>query len=111
MAKTSFTVHLDTATAEKIEQMKEQNPTFSRNALIRLAIAEYRLHKGSLDDEDSMVTDMSVAEMKHLILFAQSQINRLHKDIHPDWKRKKSLPYHFPHEYNDVANYTEFHGQ
>ena len=37
--------------------------------------------------------------------------NALHKQNNPDWKRKKSLPYHFDDEYAPVANYSEFHGE
>ena len=96
MAKTSFTVHLDQETAQKIERMKEANPDFSRNALIRLAIREYELNKHHGEGE--------IYQLKH-------HINALHKQNNPDWKRKKSLPYHFEDEYLPITNYTDFHGQ
>ena len=99
MAKTSFTVHLDIETAKKIEQMKEKNPDFSRNALIRLAIREYKINGPPILTE----TEAEIYALKH-------HINALHKQNNPDWKRKKSLPYHFEDEYYDAKNYSEFHG-
>lgn len=113
MAKTSFTVHLDIETAEKLEQMKEENPDFSRNALIRLAVKEFRLSK---DSENASVDGVKLTEMHeekydwYMVRMMKMKINSLHKQINPDWKRKKSLPYHFPEEYHCVKNYSEFHG-
>ena len=98
MAKTSFTVHLDQETARKIEQMKEANPDFSRNALIRLAVREYTVIK-----EPESELEAEIYKLKH-------HINALHKQNNPDWKRKKSLPYHFEDEYAPISNYTDFHG-
>ena len=117
MAKTSFTVHLDQQTAEKIVEMKEENPTFSRNALIRLAISEYRIR--TIDEEYNSLEkssskkyqDMEDIDIPYMIQDFKMRHNALHKQLNPDWKRKKSLPYHFPHEYDDVANYTSFHGK
>lgn len=106
MAKTSFTVHLDNNTAIKIEKMKEENPDFSRNALIRLAISEYKL----TGDRNKNQQYPTIATSKYEIESLQRHINALFKQINPDWKRKKSLPYHFPDEYAAVANYSEFHG-
>ena len=106
MAKTSFTVHLDVETAKKIELMKEENPEFSRNALIRLAVQQFRLNKLANDHDDD-IYNMDLLELKHLVLHGQVQINAIHKQLNPDWKRKKSLPYHFPHEYRDVKNYSD----
>ena len=95
MAKTSFTVHLSDKEGAKLELMREENPDFSRNALIRLAISEFELSNEKSPNEIN-------ALMRH--------INALHKQLNPQWKRKKSLPYHFADEYAPVANYTEFHG-
>ena len=36
-----------------------------------------------------------ISDVEYTILQLQSQINALHKQLNPDWKRKKSLPYHF----------------
>tara|TARA_Y100001937_G_scaffold102239_1_gene140547 strand:+ start:1050 stop:1391 length:342 start_codon:yes stop_codon:yes gene_type:complete len=106
MAKTSFTVHLDNNTAMKIVKMKAENPDFSRNALIRLAISEYKLMENRvIKDKTSEITTT-----KYEIESLQRHINALFKQNNPDWKRKKSLPYHFPDEYAAVANYSEFHG-
>tara|TARA_Y100000401_G_C8322947_1_gene226487 strand:- start:2584 stop:2937 length:354 start_codon:yes stop_codon:yes gene_type:complete len=117
MAKTSFTVHLDAETAQKIEQMKEENPDFSRNALIRLAVKEFPLGSRQEIDWSTTLLDRPHTHLhdkkyeSYMIRNFKLQINALHKRLNPDWKRKKSLPYHFPEEYNDVANYTEFHGE
>jgi hypothetical protein len=92
MSYRSFTVHLPNAEVAKLAQMKEDNPDFSRNALIKLAIMSY----GSTKDADK-------EDMMH-------RINALHKQLNPDWKRKKSLPYHFASEYAPVKNYTDYHG-
>lgn len=88
MAYSSFTVHLPKAEMDKLEQMKAKNPDFSRNALIKLAI-------------NSWNTDVHTENegMKR-------RINALHKQLNPDWKRKKSLPYHFDDEYLPVRNYS-----
>jgi len=88
MAYSSFTVHLPKAEMDKLEQMKAKNPDFSRNALIKLAIMEWN-------------TDVHTENegMKR-------RINALHKQLNPDWKRKKSLPYHFDDEYHPVKNYS-----
>lgn len=102
MPKTSFTVHLDDESAKKIADLQEINPGFSRNALIRMVIREHKLYSPQKNDK--------ISDVEYTILQLQSQINALHKQLNPDWKRKKSLPYHFEHEYYDVKNYTEFHG-
>jgi len=95
-AYASFTVHLNQETADKIAEMKEQNPNFSRNALIRLAIMDFRLDgEYKIDSVESEIYDL-----KH-------RINALFKQNNPDWKRKKNLPYHFKDEYQDIPNYTE----
>lgn len=99
MAKTSFTVHLDQETAEKVELMKDYNPEFSRNGLIRLAIKEYSIHK-----QPETVLEEEIYALKHCI-------NALHKQNNPDWKRKKSLPYHYADEYAPILNYTSYHGE
>jgi len=93
MASTGFTVHLPEGEMNKLNEMKKSNPDFSRNALIKLAINSYGSHKDA-DKEDMM-----------------RRINALHKQLNPDWKRKKSLPYHFADEYMDVLNYTSYHGK
>lgn len=93
MSYRSFTVHLPEKEMKKLEKMKENNPDFSRNALIKLAINNYGWHKDA-DKEDMM-----------------RRINALHKQLNPDWKRKKTLPYHFEDEYAPVLNYTSFHGE
>ena len=114
MAKTSFTVHLDEETANKIVEMKEENPQFSRNALIRLAVREYRLRTEPLyTDVDSIPkrTQMTEEFDWYMIKDFKLRINALHKQNNPDWKRKRSLPYHFPEEYHDILNYTSYHGK
>jgi len=93
MPYSSFTVHLPRNEMEKLEQMQLANPDFSRNALIKLAINSYGNEVN--DDKEGM----------------KRRINALHKQLNPDWKRKKSLPYHFSDEYAPVANYTDFHGR
>lgn len=116
MAKTSFTVHLDVETAKKIEQMREENPDFSRNALIRLAVKEFRLSSSDSTLSDSEISGTHWGHMHdekfHPFMIKQFKLNfnALHKQLNPDWKRKKSLPYHFPEEYADVKNYSGFHG-
>lgn len=93
MSYTSFTVHLPKEEMNKLKRMQEKNPDFSRNALIKLAIREYG------QDKNAQWEQMA----RH--------INALHKQNNPEWKRKKSLPYHFDDEYAPVANYSEFHGE
>ena len=93
MATTGFTVHLPEGEMNKLKQMKESNPDFSRNALIKLAINSYSLSPAT--DEDGI----------------KRHVNALHKQLNPQWKRKKSLPYHFNDEYTPILNYTDFHGR
>jgi len=98
MAKTSFTVHLNEEIAKKMEEIMIANPDFSRNAMIRKCIEEYNLQMKYGNTEDT--------EMNRL----KRHINAFHKQLNPEWKRKKSLPYHFEDEYLPISNYTEFHG-
>tara|TARA_R100001443_G_scaffold108213_1_gene118505 strand:- start:892 stop:1140 length:249 start_codon:yes stop_codon:yes gene_type:complete len=75
-----------------LNRLVEENPDFSRNAIVKMCIREYQ------KDQDTEIEGM------------KRRINALFKQNNPDWKRKKSLPYHFSDEYTPVANYTEFHG-
>lgn len=95
MSYTSFTVHLPQKEMRKLALMQERNPEFSRNALIKLAINNYGWDTA---DENEVINDL------------KRQINAVHKQNNPDWKRKKSLPYHFDDEYAPVKNYSDFHG-
>jgi len=98
MVKTSFTVHLNEETAERMEEIKQANPDFSRNALIRMCILEYNMCMKGSKTEDTEINAL------------KRHINAFHKQLNPDWKRKKSLPYHFEDEYHHIANYTDYHG-
>ena len=93
MAYSSFTVHLPKKEMMKLDQMKAKNPDFSRNALIKLAIMEWN---PSDNNENNVL---------------KRKINMLHKQLNPDWKRKKSLPFFFEDEYRAQANYSDFHGE
>jgi hypothetical protein len=77
---------------EKLTRLRDENPEFSRNAIIKMCIREYG------KDQNQEIEDM------------KRRINALFKQNNPDWKRKKNLPYHFADEYIHVANYTDFHG-
>ena len=93
MSYTSFTIHLPAEEMNKLNKLMEDNPEFSRNAIIKMCIREY----GPTENEE-------IEGMKR-------RINALFKHNNPDWKRKKNLPYHFDDEYRVRANYTEFHGE
>lgn len=98
MAKTSFTVHLSDKEGKKLALMKEKNPTFSRNALIRLAIESYNLQDFDPNSDEVTISSYEYNDLK-------LKLNALHKQLNPDWKRKKSLPFHYDHEYNCDPNY------
>lgn len=93
MVTAGFTVHLPEGEMNKLNEMKMANPNLSRNALVKLAINSYSL--GPQTDQDGI----------------KRHVNALHKQLNPEWKRKKSLPYHFDDEYMDVLNYTSYHGK
>ena len=65
--------------------------TLSRNAIIKECINAYVLDKKDKDQE--------VYEL-------QRHINALHIQLNPNWKRKKSLPFHDEELYKIVANYA-----
>jgi len=88
MAKTSFTIHLDPVTANKVARIQEAFPDFSRNKIIRMCIETYSLENG----------DFELDKLRR-------HINALFKQINQDWKRKKNLPFHFADEYTDISNY------
>lgn len=92
MSYTSFTIHLPAEEMNKLKDLMGRNPEMSRNALIKMCIREYNSNPN--------------AELEGM----KRRINALHKQNNPDWKRKKSLPYHFEDEYAPVKNYTDFHG-
>lgn len=90
MAKTSFTIHLDVATANKVARIQEAFPDFSRNKIIRMCIEAF--------DDSFEGGDFELNKLKR-------HINALFKQINQDWKRKKNLPFHFADEYTDISNY------
>lgn len=90
MAKTSFTIHLDTTSAAKVARIQDAYPDFSRNKIIRMCIEAY--------DEWGTGGDYELNKLKR-------HINALFKQINQDWKRKKNLPFHFADEYTDISNY------
>lgn len=65
--------------------------TLSRNAIIKECINAYVLNKEGQEQE--------IYELQRIV-------NALHIQLNPDWKRKKSLPYHDEQLYKIVANYA-----
>ena len=66
--------------------------TLSRNAIIKECINAY-----VLDPKDK---DQEIYEL-------QRHINALHIQLNPDWKRKKSLPFHDEQMYKVIPNYDQ----
>ena len=74
----------------KMQELHLKFSTFSRNAIIKECINAY-----IIEETDQ---ELEISSLKRMI-------NALHKQLNPDWKRKKSLPYYFEDEYVTHANY------
>jgi len=68
--------------------------TLSRNAIIKECINAYVLKEMNMDDKDFR------------LLCMEKQINGLHIQLNPDWKRKRSLPFDDKELYAAVPNYS-----
>ena len=90
MQKSDFTVHLSPKEMIKMQELHLKFSTYSRNAIIKECINAYVLKEDAKDET-----------IRHM----QLRINALHKQLNPDWKRKRSLPFHFPEEYTTISNY------
>ena len=74
MPYTSFTIHLPKNEMNKLNMIMQNNPEFSRNAIVKMCIREY----GQTENDE-------IEGMKR-------RINALFKQNNPEWKRKKNLP-------------------
>ena len=100
MSYTSFTIHLPKNEMQVLESIMSSNPEFSRNGIVKMCIREYA-------NRTNPILTTSFEEIEAL----KRHINALHKQNNPDWKRKKTLPYHFEDEYAPIKNYTDYHGE
>ena len=90
MQKSDFTVHLSPKEMIKMQELHLKFSTHSRNAIIKECINAY-----IIEETDH---DLEINTLKR-------KLNMLFNQLNPDWKRKKSLPYHFDDEYITQANY------
>jgi hypothetical protein len=94
MQKSDFTVHLSPKEMIKMAELTLKFSTLSRNAIIKECINAYVLEELKTDEKDFK------------ILCLETQVNALHIQLNPDWKRKKSLPFPDPRLYVDISNYS-----
>ena len=76
----------------KMQELHLKFSTYSRNAIIKECINAYVLKEDAKDET-----------IRHM----QLRINALHKQLNPDWKRKRSLPFHDEQLYKAIPNYHE----
>ena len=76
----------------KMQELHLKFSTHSRNAIIKECINAYVLKESDKDNE---------------VYRLQRHINALHIQLNPDWKRKRSLPFHDEQLYKAIPNYHE----
>jgi len=91
MQKSDFTVHLSPKEMIKRAELTWKFSTLSRNAIIKECINAYVVEEKNRDNE---------------LYGLQRQINALHIQLNPEWKRKRSLPFDDKELYAAVPNYS-----